>query len=314
MAQHAEATQHEKVGALDRLLWRIARLHPGWVTLIVCIGFLAYVLGEEASRGNPVAAALSSAAIMLFYLGYPLFVLFFVPGRFRSRTPRRSRLTLAALVVLAAFLLFTSFVDQEWYGALLESKSPIVVTFHVVLVLSGFISFLYVVIGASIALAVAEKGPAARFWRKFRTLLQFFYLPLCVYFLHRRIARLVSDFEQGDPIVVNFPLEALEIERRDGKHLALRLTGQVGWEDFERYAEELLRRLDGQAGATDCIAGMHLWNLTIETIPLQLAYEDYPDRIWLESDSHAGDMLLRKLHRRLAPVEGLQAGASASNP
>ena len=303
MTQNTGASQHEAGSGLDRLLWRIARLHPGWVTLFAWIGLLAYALGEEASRGNPGAAALSSAAFMLFYLSYPLFVLFFVPSRFRSRTPRRSRLTLAALVTLAAFLLFTSFVDHEWYGALLELKSPIVVTFHVILVLSGFISFLYVVIGASIALAVAEKGPAARFWRKFRTFLQFFYLPFCVFFLHRRVRRLIRDFDQGDPIVVNFPLEALQIEKQVGEHLALLLTRQGGWEDFARYAEELLRRLDGQAGATDFIAGTHFWNVTIETIPLQLAYEDYPNRICLESDSHPGDILLRKLHQRLAPAK-----------
>ena len=53
---------------------------------------------------------------------------------------------------------------------------------------------------------------------------------------------------------------------------------------------------------------MHIWNVAIDTIPLCLVYDDYPNGGTLKSESHAGDMLLRKLQQRLAPAEGLQAG------
>ena len=139
-------------------------------------------------------------------------------------------------------------------------------------------------------------------WRKIGTALQFFYLPLCVYFLHRRIRRLILEFESGDPIIFDLPLESLKIERQAGGRLYLLLTERIGWEDFERYAEELLDRLDGRVAERGCSADMHLWNVEIETLPLRLVYDDFPKGVTLESDSPAGDMLLKKLQRRLAPA------------
>ena len=47
---------------------------------------------------------------------------------------------------------------------------------------------------------------------------------------------------------------------------------------------------------------MHLWGVEVETVPLRLVYEDYPNRVMLEPDSFPGDMLLRKLHARLSPA------------
>src|SRR3546814_8036382 len=58
---------------------------------------------------------------------------------------------------------------------------------------SGFLAIFYLLIGAAMALAEAEKAGSARFGRKFGTALQFFYLPFCVFFIHRRIHRLRSE-------------------------------------------------------------------------------------------------------------------------
>jgi hypothetical protein len=46
---------------------------------------------------------------------------------------------------------------------------------------------------------------------------------------------------------------------------------------------------------------MHLWDIEIDGVSLRLVYEDYPNRICLESDNDPGDMLLRQLQKRLLP-------------
>lgn len=47
---------------------------------------------------------------------------------------------------------------------------------------------------------------------------------------------------------------------------------------------------------------MHLWDIEVETVPLQLVYEDFPNRVMLESNSFSGDRLLKKLQARLLPA------------
>ena len=100
---------------------------------------------------------------------------------------------------------------------------------------------------------------------------------------------------------VEFPLERLMLEPMASGHLCLELTELPGWWDFELYAGELLRRLEGRVTEKATVVDMHLWNVEIETVPLRLVYEDYPNRICLESDSDQGDTLLRQLHQRLTP-------------
>src|SRR3546814_18190779 len=67
---------------------------------------------------------------------------------------------------------------------------------------SGFLAIFYLLIGAAMALAEAEKAGSARFGRKFGTALQFFYLPFCVFFIHRRIHRLLAREGMPDPIEI----------------------------------------------------------------------------------------------------------------
>lgn len=284
----------------DGLLWRLARLHPGLVTLIVWLGFFVVPGFGEAVWENSSVAAVLSIGVYFIYLGYPCFVLFFVAGRFRSRSPRRTGRILAAVTAMSAFCISVLVVDHERYSAFLEAGSVLAIVIHLTILLVLFLAIFYPLIGAAVALAGAEMGPTASFRRKFGTSLQFFYLPFCVFFLHRRIRRLVSDFENGDPMVVNLPLEVLKIERQASGHLSLLLTEQVGWEDHERYADELLRRLDSHIGEKGYLAGMYLWKVEIETVPLQLVYEDSLNRVMLKSDSYPGDVLLKKLQPQLA--------------
>jgi hypothetical protein len=178
--------------------------------------------------------------------------------------------------------------------------------------LSAGIALFYLLIGAALALVDAEYGGAGRFGRKLGTGLQFFYLMFGVFFVHRRIRRLVNDFDSGDPIVVKLPLGSLKIEQQACGHLSLLLTERIGWDDFECYATELLRRLDGRVVWKGSAADMHIWNVEIETLPFRLVYDDYPNGVTLESESYPGDMLLQKLQARLAPASGTQAESLVS--
>ncbi|HMA16648.1 MAG TPA: DUF3630 family protein, partial [Kiloniellaceae bacterium] len=90
-------------------------------------------------------------------------------------------------------------------------------------------------------------------------------------------------------------------EDREG-HLGLELTELPSWWSLERYAETLLQQLGGRVLNRATLVDMHLWTVEIETVPLRLVYEDFPNRVSLESDSYPGDMLLRKLQARLKPV------------
>jgi Protein of unknown function (DUF3630) len=297
------------------ILWRLARLHPGWVTLFVSSGWFIFGPLTDYLAAHPPLAVVPITGFMLFYMGYPLFVLLFVPGRFRSRSFRRPGRAILAFGFVGLAGLFSSIVDEEWFRTLLANRSSSsAIAFQLIWNLGGVAAFLYLFIGAAIALAHAEKGPTARFGRKLWTSLQFFYLPFCVFFIHRKLRNLIVDFENGDPIIANLPLEALKIERQAGGHLFLLLTERIGWEDFDIYAKELLHRLDGRVAETRSMAIRQVWNVRIETLRFRLVYDGHPNRVMLESESHAGDMLLKKLQARLAPDNRPQAEAVVSVP
>src|SRR3546814_7438304 len=93
---------------------------------------------------------------------------------------------------------------------------------------SGFLAIFYLLIGAAVALAEAEKAGSARFGRKFGTALQFFYLPFCVFFIHRRIHRLLAREGMPDPIVDELPMERLALAPMASGHLCLELTERPG--------------------------------------------------------------------------------------
>lgn len=107
---------------------------------------------------------------------------------------------------------------------------------------------------------------------------------------------------QLKPSAVALPMERLVLtEDREG-HLGLELAELPSWTSFESYAERLLQQLGGRVLNRATLVDMHLWDVEIESVPLRLVYEDFPNRICLESDSDAGDLLVRTLQRRLKPI------------
>lgn len=295
----------EKQGGI---LWRIARLHPGRVTLIVWAGYFAIGgYGETVNNDPPVAAAYFTA-FMLLSMSYPLFVLLFTSGRFRSRASRQSGRALAAFLAIQIFVSASILAGPEMMTAITDAANEgefAAILVFMIPFLAVATAFFYLLIGAALALVDAECGTAGGFGRKFGTAVGFLYLIFGVYFIHQRIRQLVTDYENADSIIMDLPMERLVVEPIASGHLSLELTDQPSWESFERYAEELLRRLDARVVERGSTVDMHLWTVEIETVPLRLVYEDFPNRVSLESDSYPGDMLLRKLQARLNPASAI---------
>jgi len=285
----------------EGILWRIARLHPGpmWLLLLVAMILLSVLIGVFEALDSLLAIPVALLAHALVLLAYPLFVITFLSGGSvapSSGAVKRTAVAFCLAVASAAILSTFRYLTLSGVADLPDGLERSLVAF----VLLFFAAWFYLGFSASAHLLQAEKGADYGLIQVFGTFLLFFYLPFFgVYFLHRRIRRLVRDFESGDPIIVNLPLEALKTERQASGHLSLLLTERIGWEDFERYAEELLRRLDGLVAEKGSAADMHIWNVEIETLPFRLVYDDFPNGVTLESESYAGDMLLSKLHRKL---------------
>lgn len=290
----------------DGILWRLARLHPGWVTLIVWTGYAFLTVAHwMVNLAHQASAAAAFSGFMLFYMGYPLFALLYLPGRFRSKSRRRPESALAAFFALWVFVGAAMAAGEDNMGALLGAADAgevaAVLAFAVPFLIVASATF-YLLVGAALALVEAETGGIASFRWKVGAAFAFLLLIIGAPFIHQRIRCLAKQANKADLVVDALPLERLVIERMASGHLSLELTEQPSWESFERYADELLRRLDGRVVERDTTVDMHLWSVEIETVPLRLVYKDFSNRVNLESDSYPGDMLIRKLRARLAPA------------
>ncbi|MEO3430968.1 DUF3630 family protein [Pelagibius sp. CAU 1746] len=296
----AEQKEMNPANGPDGPLWRLARLHPGLVMLFYfAAGFGGALWDEMLQRTGAVAQVLTGPVVLLLLQSYPLFVILLVSGRFASSSPRGLRLPVAAFIYVGIGGLFVLLVGYLVTGSAYEVPTAARYVAGSMAALFG-VAWFYLWIAASVRLLEAEKGLYYGGLQAFGTFLLFLYLPFFgAFFLHRRIRSLVRRFEYGDPMIVNPPLEALKIERQAGGHLSLLLTERMVFEDFGRYAEELMRRLDGKVTEKGYAAGMHIWNVKIETLPFRLVYDEFPNGVTLESESHAGDMLLSKLQKRL---------------
>ena len=90
-------------------------------------------------------------------------------------------------------------------------------------------------------------------------------------------------------------LEALEIEPMASGHCCLNLSEQVGWSEFPEYAEKLLSKIGGRQVSVADAPDIRLWEVEVGGESLRLVYDDYPQLVSLESDSHAADARLRRL-------------------
>lgn len=296
------------VSGQDKLLSRIARLSPLLAFLVVFpLMFFGSVVADVASRvamsGGPLNFAILAGtlnfAILVIYLGYPLFLLVFLSGRFASRTERQPRLALAALATPACFGFGVPFFGQDLVDAA-DAGNWLAELASTTAVLLCFAALFYLQVVGARALNEAERGPGRPGFRTVTTWFQLFYLPFCIYFLQRRVRALLARCEHCGPGVVELPMEKLTLQPQASGHLSLLLTERIGWESFEDYAAEFLHRLDGTLVKKVSGPDVQIWDVEIETTPLQLVFDDFPLGVTLESRSYPGDIFLKKLQSRLA--------------
>ncbi|WP_299615797.1 DUF3630 family protein [Pelagibius sp.] len=285
------------------ILWRIARLPAGLVFAVLFLTLVFTVYIDEVVL-LPEPSLLGTYPILLtaVWLSYPLFVILLASGRFASRSQKRFKLPVAAFFAVQAFLIFPTIVGPATARAFEAGDLAVLVPFWA-LWLAAAGGLLYLLFAASFALVKAERGRRGGGLQIFGAFLLFGYGPFFGwFFLHRRVWRLVTTFETLDPVAIELPMEKLTLDKDASGHLALVLTERVGWDDFEAYASEVLRRLDARVSEKASTVDMHLWEAQVESVPLRLVYEDFLNRVSLESDSYPGDMLLKTLQTRLRPV------------
>lgn len=186
------------------LTWRVAKIHPSLIfaALFVALIYVVY-LDEIVIEPEPRFRGLVPALWTAIFLSYPLFVILFVSGRFASRSPRRVKLPTAAFFAAQALFVFsavvmgtsTTDVDREFNTSELFALGTCSLA-------TGF-GLLYLLIGAPVALVRAERGHYGSLLQVFGAFLLFLYGPFFGwYFLHRRVRRLVTNYETCAPIAI----------------------------------------------------------------------------------------------------------------
>lgn len=296
----AEATKSERQ---DGLLWGIARLHPGvlWLLYFATFFLIGSIPGSILVEVGSVLKVIVGLLILLSWWAYPLFVIAFLSRVFTSSSPERLKRAVGAFAFVGLWVVVVAFVSSMFLSK--SADLPPGVQFALdVTVVPLFAALFYLWIAASLALVQAEKGSAYSGKHVFGAFLLFFYLPAFgAYFLQRRIQRFARDQAESDSLQQQLPMERMVLAPMKSGHLSLELTEFPNWRSFERYAEALLCRLDGQVVRKGSGVDMHIWSIEIESVPLRMIYEDFPNRVSLESDSDSGDTLLRQFHQRLAP-------------
>ena len=102
-----------------------------------------------------------------------------------------------------------------------------------------------------------------------------------------------------------FNLEALKIITMASGHLSLELSEKIDWEDFSRFASTFLEKVNGRALEKVETFDMHIWDVVINGVTLQLVWDDYPVMTSLEANCDAGDSLLKTIFESL---KGLNNG------
>lgn len=111
--------------------------------------------------------------------------------------------------------------------------------------------------------------------------------------------RVLVDRTLGSDSKAQMRYDVLALTTMASGHLCLNLSEAVSWERFPQFSEALLMQVGGtRLRATDAVDA-RLWDVTIEGHRLQLAFDDFPSMVSLESRDAAGDDVLRRLYASL---------------
>jgi hypothetical protein len=107
-----------------------------------------------------------------------------------------------------------------------------------------------------------------------------------------------------DSNMATVPLERLSLKAMASGHPCLDLTGNVNWDQFPLFANELLGTIGASVYDKVESVEMRIWYLQFPRCQIRLVYDDFPQMVSLESNTLEGDELVNTLSWQLR-----QAGA-----
>ena len=91
-------------------------------------------------------------------------------------------------------------------------------------------------------------------------------------------------------------------------HRSLRLTDQVPWEKFARYAETLVASLGGTVVARADSAAERVWDTRIQGAAFWVAFDDFGLGISLDPQDGRADSLIPRIRETLLALRSQEAG------
>jgi hypothetical protein len=90
-----------------------------------------------------------------------------------------------------------------------------------------------------------------------------------------------------------------KIEQMASGNLSLVLTENASWKGFPKFAEEFLRMVGGRRIKKIDTPVERIWVVLVKWRPFFLTYEDFPNRITLDSLNRSCNAVVRKLCEHL---------------
>ena len=285
--------------AQNSLPWRLARLNPAWISLLILTSVL-FPLSEFSWNLEPNSLDRAVAKLVLFELQFaclalPLLyvygVIHLVSGRFHSPLERRMTApTVAIVLVMSMALGFLPWIAVV--GGLEKNDVTAVLLVTLPWFIGAAVSAWQLLRIASKELVWAEWGVNANRLRQFGTFLALLFWPVGFFWVQARIRRLVREFETGE--FTRLPMDGAYFPDEE-THDEIGLTEHIGPELAEVYAQELVRRTGGSILRRRKTTEGLSWAVKIEGIPLMLFFERDPQRMYLKSQGKAGQVLLDQL-------------------
>lgn len=85
---------------------------------------------------------------------------------------------------------------------------------------------------------------------------------------------------------------------------SLRLTRQITWEEFGRYADALIGMLDGQVDGKADSPVERVWSVTIQGAAFAMAFDDFGLGVSLDPKDEDGARLIPRIRNTLLRVRG----------
>lgn len=286
------------------ILWRIARLHPGWncvlimTSLVLPVGVVAYLehLGRPATPLGAMGAlfliVLANLSLLLPLL-YIYGTIILLSGRYHSRGGRSFGKSSVAMAYLAAVIL-GFFPLAGIISGMAKDKGFGPVLLAMMVIFGIWFAFKHLLTRAAWELVGAEGGDVWQ--RKNFTRLSLLFWPIGFFWIQARIRRLVGEYETG--VFSRLPLEDL-LDIEETREDVIYLTSRVVPEHAEAYAEQFARHIGTFLRRKRKMREGITWEVIFEKAPLALIFQNEPPTFRLEARDPAAVEPLRHIFKRL---------------